>query len=112
MKILVWGTGRLTGKVVGRWISLDDVIAFVDNNTSIENHMGKPVISPQDIEGCSYDAIVIANLFSKDIIKQCEKMGGWIPQKLSVYITIARCWTTIRTMILCRKYWGMSTLKL
>ena len=34
MVMLVWGTGRLVGKVVGRYIEVDDVTAFVDNDMS------------------------------------------------------------------------------
>lgn len=41
MKIYIWGTGRLTGMVVGRWISIDRIVGFIDNNESINEYMGK-----------------------------------------------------------------------
>ncbi len=45
MRLLIWGTGRLTGKVVGRWIKLDDIIGFVDNKLTNEEYMGKKFTS-------------------------------------------------------------------
>lgn len=44
MKIFVWGTGRITGKIVGKWISLENIEAFIDNNVEIKEYMGKRVI--------------------------------------------------------------------
>ena len=47
MTIYIWGTGRLTVKVVGRHISLEKVTGFVDNNKSKKEYLGKPVYTPE-----------------------------------------------------------------
>ena len=75
MNIYIWGTGRLVGKVVGKYIDAKDVKAFVDNDNSKKSYMGKPVVHPSDLRGKDYDAIVVANLFRKEISEQCEELG-------------------------------------
>ena len=35
MNIYVWGTGRLVGKVVGKYIDIKDVKAFIDNDRNM-----------------------------------------------------------------------------
>ena len=40
MKLYIWGTGRLVGKVVGRSIDIEDVEAFIDNNANKKEYMG------------------------------------------------------------------------
>lgn len=74
-KIYVWGTGRLAGMVIGRYINLDDIEGFVDNDFSKPEYMNKKVISPSELKTIDYDAVVVANLFSKEIHKQCLEMG-------------------------------------
>lgn len=74
VKILVWGTGRIAGKIVGKWIALEDIEAFIDNNTNIREYMGVRVIQPSDLISESYDAIIVANLFGKEIREQCLSM--------------------------------------
>lgn len=34
MKLFIWGTERLAGKVVGRFIDIEDVEAFIDNSAN------------------------------------------------------------------------------
>lgn len=41
MKILIWGTGRLVGKVVGRYIDIERVSGFIDNDSTKTEYMGK-----------------------------------------------------------------------
>jgi hypothetical protein len=74
-RIYIWGTGRLVGKVVGRWIEPEQIVAFVDNDTSKKEYMGKSVISPQELINKEYDAVVVANLYSKEIKEQCVNLG-------------------------------------
>lgn len=62
MNIYIWGTGRLTGKVLGRYISLDKIKAFIDNDKSKKIYMGKTVMSPEEVAVKEYDAILVANL--------------------------------------------------
>lgn len=71
MKIYMWGTGRLAGKVIGKYIDADAIEGFVDNAREKEIYMGKKVISPQELRDTEYDAILVANLFSIEIYNQC-----------------------------------------
>lgn len=75
MNIYVWGTGRIAGKIVGKWISIDKVTAFVDRNETINEYMGKRVIRPKQLLFEEYDAIIVANLFSKEIEEECRQLG-------------------------------------
>lgn len=75
MKVYIWGTGRLVGKVVGIWIDIDAVTAYIDNDTNKKQHMGKEVIRPNEVLKRDYDAILVINLYSLEIKKQCEQIG-------------------------------------
>ena len=41
MKTYIWGTGRLTGMVLGRYISIEEIEGFIDNDESKNEYMGK-----------------------------------------------------------------------
>lgn len=78
MKIFVWGTGRLVGKILGgggKQISLNRIQGFIDNDKSKKEYMGKRVFSPEELVENEYDAILVANLFSKEIRLQCQEIG-------------------------------------
>lgn len=78
MKIFVWGTGRLVGKILGegvKQIDIERVEAFIDNDKSKKEYMGKKVFSPEEISEMEYDAILVANLFCQEIRLQCQKIG-------------------------------------
>lgn len=75
MKLFIWGTGRLVGKVIGRYIDIGEVEAFVDNDVSQKEYMGKKVISPDDLTKIQYDAVLVVNSFSKQIFEQCKTIG-------------------------------------
>ncbi len=81
MKILVWGTGRLAGKVIGKHVDLKNIEAFIDNETSKKEYMGKRVICPIQILNLQYDAILVANLFREEISCQC--IEPWNTKKKS-----------------------------
>lgn len=85
MNIYIWGTGRLVGKVLGRYILLDNVEGFIDNNTEKITYMGKKVISPNELLTIDYDAVVVANLYSKDIYSQCIELGLDIKKFIFLY---------------------------
>ena len=70
-KIFIWGTGRLIGKVVGKYISIEEVTGFIDSNKKNDKYMGKKVIFPRDILNENYDAILVINLYTKEIYQQC-----------------------------------------
>lgn len=42
-KILIWGTGRLSGMVLEKVIDIDDVVAFIDNDERKKSFLGKSV---------------------------------------------------------------------
>ncbi len=75
MKIYVWGTGRLMGKVIGKYLELNDIEAFIDNDLNKIECMGKKVLHPYDVINKQYDAIIVINSFSEDIYVQCKEMG-------------------------------------
>ncbi len=85
MKIYVWGTGRLVGKVVGKHIPLEDVEAFVDNDSSKSEYMGKKVISPVELSGLGYDVVLVANLYRKEIYEQCLSLGIDVSRVIFLY---------------------------
>lgn len=74
MKLLIWGTGRLVGKVVGRYIDIENVSGFIDNDNKKTEYMGKKVYSPLVLKDVEYDAICVANLFAEDIYRQCKEL--------------------------------------
>lgn len=75
MRMLVWGTGRLVGKVVGRYIDIKDITAFIDNDVNKKEYMGRKVLCPEEAAKTEYDAIIVANLFQKEIREQCQLLG-------------------------------------
>lgn len=75
MKLFVWGTGRLAGKVIGRYICIESVTAFIDNDMNKKEYMNKKVLSPKEAAEVEYDAIVVVNLYSREIYQQCEQVG-------------------------------------
>lgn len=85
MKIFVWGTGRLVGKVVGKYIDIEDIEAFIDNDENKKEYMGKSVILPEAIVNKNYDAILVANLFSKEIYRQCQQIGIDLERVIFLY---------------------------
>ena len=72
MKIYIWGTGRLVGNVIGRYIDIDTIEGFIDNDKTKRAYMGKKVIRPEQL--VSYDAVLIANLYREEITKQCREL--------------------------------------
>lgn len=85
MRLFVWGTGRLVGKVVGRYLDCDDITAFIDNDTNKTEYMGKKVYRPEDLCNMEYDAVIVANLFSVEIRKQCEELGVDLSKVIFLY---------------------------
>lgn len=85
MKLLIWGTGRLTGQVVGRYVMPEDVEAFIDNSRDKEEYMGKSVYAPEDVLEMEYDAILVATLFCKEIYTQCRELGIDLTKVIFLY---------------------------
>ncbi len=81
MKLYVWGTGRITGKILETLVNPTDVEGFVDNDISKSSYMGKKVYRPEEFVKMDFDALIIATLRSREIREQCEKLkinGGKI----------------------------------
>lgn len=85
MKIYVWGTGRLVGKVIGRYIKTDVIEAFIDNDKNKHEYMGKRVLRPNELVDLQYDAILVANLFREEISKQCSELGIKMEKVIFLY---------------------------
>lgn len=85
MVLLVWGTGRLVGKVVGKYVELDKISAFVDNNKNKKEYMGKRVLHPENVVQMEYDAILVANFFQVEIRKQCQSLGIDLKRVIFLY---------------------------
>ena len=60
MKILIWGTGRAVAHVLKYRVKLDDVEAFIDNDSSKKEFMNRPIITPDQINVREYDIIIVA----------------------------------------------------
>lgn len=85
MKLFVWGTGRLAGKVVGVHVKEENITGFIDNNCTNEFYMGKPVFRPSEMVGKEYDAILVANLYRKSIYEQCRELGIDLAKVIFLY---------------------------
>lgn len=85
MTIYIWGTGRLTGKVVGRHIPLDKITGFIDKDKSRKEYLGKPVYTPEVIAHKEYDAILVCNLFAEQILEQCKELAIDIDRVICLY---------------------------
>lgn len=76
--LIIWGTGAESAKLM-RILDPNrfEVAAFCESESGPENrhHLGKPVISPQDIAGFSYDYIVIASAFHQAIRKTIAELS-------------------------------------
>ncbi|MDE7312843.1 MAG: hypothetical protein K2N87_14675 [Eubacterium sp.] len=85
MRLFVWGTGRLAGKVVGKYIAAESVTAFIDNNPDKKEYMGRQVLSPKEAAESEYDAVVVINLYSREIYRQCEQIGMDLAKVIFLY---------------------------
>lgn len=88
MQIYVWGTGRLTGKVIGKYISPDEITAYIDNDKKKKSWQGKPVIEPAEILNRDYDAVVVITLHSHEIYEQCKNLGLDLKKVIFLYENI------------------------
>lgn len=73
MKVYIWGTGRMTKKLLQRGIGAE-IEAFIETYKTRDEYMGKKVISLQEIDR-NFDAIIVANLFSNEIYLYAQKAG-------------------------------------
>lgn len=85
MRLFIWGTGRLVGKVVGKHINIECVEGFIDNDESKKEYMGKKVYSPNEMLDMDYDAICVANLYASEIYRQCQNIGIDLDKVIFLY---------------------------
>lgn len=85
MQLYVWGTGRLTGKVLGKYLDVNRVTAFVDNDQKKREWLGKPVISPEELLHRNYDAVVVITLHSQEIYQQSKNLGFNMRKMIFLY---------------------------
>lgn len=83
MNTFIWGTGRAVGEIVGKWINDMDIIGFIDNDSTKKEYMNIPVYLPCEIG--EYDAIVVANSYTKEIRKQCIELGIDLKKVIFLY---------------------------
>lgn len=86
-KIYVWGTGVIAARILDYRIKIDDIFAFVDNNKNLNEYLGKKVVRPEQIEK-DFDFIIVANLYSFEILKQCGQLGLDIKKIFFLYNNI------------------------
>lgn len=89
MKLLVWGKGIKFSLLKDRFINMEEVIGFVDNNKSENEYLGKPVYLPEDIKKTDYDALIVASNSTEAIYKQCLNVGIDLSKTIFIY----RNWT-------------------
>lgn len=85
MKILVWGRGIKFSLLRDRFIDMNKVIGFVDNNTTDGTYLGKKVYNPSEIVELEYDALIIASNSTEEIYTQCIELGIDISKTIFVY---------------------------
>lgn len=85
MRLFIWGTGRLVGKVVGKHINIECVEGFIDNDKSKKEYMGKKVYHPNEMPNMDYDAICVANLYASEIYSQCQNIGIDLDKVIFLY---------------------------
>ncbi len=75
-KYILFGTGDYY-KRFKHWFANREVIAVLDNDTNKQggNIDGYPIISPENISSCEYDAVVVLSFYIKAIKKQLSELG-------------------------------------
>ena len=75
MKIFVWGTGTYGRRAVNDYIHNEDISAFIDNDKTKTEFMGKKVVSPEYLLSNDYDCVLVATAYSSEIYAQCKELG-------------------------------------
>lgn len=80
--------GGGTGRFLGSWIALEDVIGFVISkraDTLFNEYMGKRVYTPEELGSIDYDAIVVGSIFVENIYRDCLENGIDLSKVLFMY---------------------------
>lgn len=69
MKLLVWGTGRMT-ETIEEKVNEEEIVGYIETEKSKETYRGKKVYSPTELP-TNYDAILVCSAFGNEIYKCC-----------------------------------------
>lgn len=86
-KIYVWGTGIILARILSERIKPDDIEAFIDNAFDKKEYMGKRVLKPYEVQD-DYDAIIVANTHTKEILDQCKALQFDLNKVIFLYNNI------------------------
>lgn len=73
MKVYIWGTGKMTKKLLERGIGAE-IKAFIETHKTKKEYMGTAVVSPKEIDQ-NYEAIIVANTFCNEIYLCAQQEG-------------------------------------
>ena len=77
-RILVWGTGQLTSKLLAKTkLAEADIVSFIDGNPIHHGEvwMGRPVVSPESLIDADASIRIASTIHQDDIVARIEKMG-------------------------------------
>ncbi len=110
MKVIIWGTGKFYQNRKDELAEFHqiEIIAFCDNDNALwgKTMDGIFIIPPNKIKSLVYDAILIMNIYEKEVQLQLLTMG--IQEKQIIY------WESFRAQILSGKrrvFYGKATRK-
>lgn len=84
-KYYVWGTGRLAGISMHEYFYNVEIEGYIDSNENINMYNGIKVIRPKDILQLHYDAIFVANLYTREIYDTCVTLGIDLSKVIFLY---------------------------
>ena len=75
MGIYIWGTGCGAGDFIEQGFEPEKVAAFVDSTPGASEFLGRPVITPEDLNVGDVELMVVASRHATAIRKQCMALG-------------------------------------
>ena len=84
MGIYVWGTGCGASELLERGFSLERVTAFVDSFPMGDTFLGKPVLTPENLDVGNIDLLVITARHAQAIGDRCAELG--IPKEKCLFL--------------------------
>lgn len=87
MTIYVWGIGGGTARIIHKWIPLEKISGFIvsDSTDNPTEYMGKRVYSVDEIQGKTYDAILVASVYTENIYNECVTYGYDLNKVIFLY---------------------------
>jgi hypothetical protein len=77
-RILVWGTGQLTSKLLAKTkLAEANIVSFIDGNPIHHGEvwMGRLVVSPESVLDADASILIASTIHQDDIVGRIEKMG-------------------------------------